>query len=29
MTDPDEGLSINDRRFSKVDLPDPEGPIIE
>ena len=27
--DPEDGLSINDNKFNKVDLPDPEGPIRE
>ena len=26
---PEVGLSINERRLSKVDLPDPEGPTSE
>ncbi|SVD33805.1 uncharacterized protein METZ01_LOCUS386659 [marine metagenome] len=26
---PDDGLSINERRFNKVDLPEPEGPTNE
>ena len=27
--DPDEGVSIKDIKFNKVDLPDPDGPTIE
>ena len=27
--DPEFGLSIRDSKFNKVDLPEPEGPIIE
>ena len=29
MIDPDVGLSINESKFNKVDLPDPDGPINE
>jgi len=28
-TDPDDGVSIKDSKFSKVDFPDPERPTIE
>ena len=29
FTDPIDGLSIKDKIFNKVDLPDPEGPTNE